>query len=60
MQTRTDLPVLDDGPFEALDVNADRKQGREQDDSFQTKSLALIVLGFCSPVQERDNVLGHL
>lgn len=60
MQTRTDFAVLDDGPFEALDINADREQGREQDDGFQTESLALIVLRFCGPVQECDDVLGHL
>lgn len=59
-QTLTDFPVLDDGPFEAFDVNADSEQGREQDDSLQTESLALIVLGLGSPVQEGDDVLGHL
>ena len=59
-QALTNLAVLDDSPFEALHVNADGEQGREQDDSFQTESLAFVVLGFGSPVQERDDVLGHL
>lgn len=59
-QTLTDLPVFDDSPFEALDIDADSKQGRKQDDGFQAESLAFIVLGFSSPVQERDDVLGHL
>ena len=59
-QTLTDFTVLDDGPFEALDVDADSKQGREQDDSFQAESLAFVVFGFGRPVQERDDILGHL
>ena len=60
IHTLTNFPVLDDRPLEPLDVNANREQGREQDDSFQTKSFAFVVLGFGSPVEERDDVLGHL
>jgi hypothetical protein len=55
-----DLPVLDDGPFESLYLNTDSEQSREQDNGLQTESLALVVLRLCSPVQEGDNIFGHL
>lgn len=59
-ETLTDLPILDGGPFEAFDVNAESKQGREYDDSLESESLAFVVLRLGRPVQEGDDVLGHL
>lgn len=56
----TNLPGLDDRPLVALDVERNSGQGREQDDSLQAGLLALVVLRLGCPVQERDNVLGHL
>lgn len=56
----TNLPRLDHGPLEALHVQGDRGQRREQDDGLQTGLLALVVLGLCGPVQERHDVLCHL
>lgn len=56
----TDLSRLDDGPLEALHVQAHGSQSREEDNSLQTNLLPLIVLGLRRPVQERDNILRHL
>ena len=56
----TDLPGLDVRPLEALDIQADGGEGREQDDSLETRLLSLIVLRLRSPVQEGRNVLGQL
>jgi len=57
---RTDLPVFDDCPLEALDVQADSSQGREQDNGLQPHLFPVIVFRFGSPVQERHNIFGHL
>ena len=56
----TNLPRFDERPFETLDVQGDGCEGREQDDGLQARLLALVVLGLRGPVQERDDVLGHL
>lgn len=56
----TNLPRLDHRPLEPFDVQADGGQGGEQDDGLETSLLALVVLGLRGPVQERDDVLGHL
>lgn len=57
---RTELPVLDDGPLEALDVERERGQGGEQDDGLDTDLLPVVVLRLGGPVQEGGDVLGHL
>ena len=56
----TNLPVLDYGPLESLDIQTDCCQCREEDDSLQPDLLAFVMLWLSSPVQERNNVLGHL
>lgn len=56
----TDLPVLDDSPFETLDVQADQSECREDDDSLNSIFLPLIMLWLCSPAQECRNVFRHL
>ena len=56
----TNLPRFDERPFETLDVQGDGCEGREQDDGLQARLLALVVLGLGGPVEEGDNVLGHL
>lgn len=56
----TNLPVLDRRPLEALGVQAEGEEGGEQDDGLDADLLALVVLGLGGPVEEGDNVLGHL
>lgn len=56
----TNLPCFDVRPLEALDVQADHGQGGEEDDGLETGLLPLVVLGFGGPVEEGDDVLGHL
>lgn len=55
-----DLPVLNDGPLELLDVDADEEHGRHEDDGLDTDLLSLVVLWLSSPVEEHADVLGHL
>ena len=57
---RTDLPVLDDIPLEALDVETDSKERREDDDRLDAILLAHIVLRLSGPVEEGHHILGHL
>lgn len=57
---RTNLPVLDDGPLEALDVERECGQGGEQDDGLDTDLLPLVVLRLSGPVQESNDILSHL
>jgi len=56
----TDLPVLNDGPLEALDIQANQSERREYDDSLNSIFLPLIMLWLCSPAQECRDVFGHL
>lgn len=56
----TEFPVLDGGPFEALDVETDERQHREQDNGLDAVFLPVVVFGFGGPVQECHNILGHL
>lgn len=60
MQQRTNFPRLDGRPLEALDVQANRRQCGEEDDSLETDLLPLVVLGLRRPVQEGNNILCHL
>jgi hypothetical protein len=56
----TDLPVLDDSPLEALDIQADQSECREDDDSLNSVFLPFIMLRLCSPAQEGRDVFCHL
>jgi len=54
------LSRLDPSPLRTLDVQADSSQGREENDSLQSNLFALIMLWFSSPMEESDDILGHL
>lgn len=56
----TDLPVFDDRPLEALHIQTDESQSREQDDGLDTRLLPVVVFWLCGPVEEGDDVLGQL
>lgn len=56
----TDFPGLDCGPFEALDVQADGSESGEEDDSFNSVFLPLVMLRLCRPRKESSNILCHL
>jgi hypothetical protein len=45
----TDLPVLENSPFEALDIQADKGECGQDDDSLDSIFFPLVVLWFCSP-----------
>lgn len=51
---------LDVGPLVSLDPYAEGDQDRRDHQHLHTSLLALVHLGLGSPVQELDNVLGHL
>lgn len=57
---RTNLPRLERGPLEALRVQRDRQEGREDDHGLQTDLLPFVVLRLSSPVKEGGNILSHL
>jgi hypothetical protein len=56
----TDFSVLDDCPFKSLDVNANGSKSGEENNGLQSDLFSLVVFGFRSPVQESNDVLGHL
>jgi hypothetical protein len=45
----TDFPVLENSPFEALDIQADKGECGQDDDSLDSIFFPLVVLWFCSP-----------
>lgn len=55
-----DLSGLDRGPLVALDPDTDGEQTGQEGDGLDTHLLAVVHLGLGGPVQELDNVLGHL
>lgn len=55
-----DLPGLDWGPLVTLDPDADGEETRQEGNSLDTHLLAVVHLGLGGPVQELNNVLGHL
>lgn len=59
-QRLTDFPVLDRTPLEALDVQAEAQEGREDNNGLNTSLLPLVVLRLSSPAEELNNVFSHL
>lgn len=55
-----DLSRLDWGPLVALDPDAQGEETGQDGQRLETHLLAVIHLGLSSPVQELNNVLGHL
>lgn len=55
-----DLPRLQPGPLVPLDPDADGKENRRDDEHLHAHLFPVVHLGLGSPVQELDNVLGHL
>ena len=56
----TDLPRLERGPLEPLDVEGHASENTKDDDGLKTDLLSLIMLGLGSPVEESSHVFGHL
>ncbi|KAL3707016.1 hypothetical protein TMatcc_008029, partial [Talaromyces marneffei ATCC 18224] len=54
------LSGLDGSPLVSLDPHADGEQTGRKSESLHTHLLTLVHLGLGGPVQEFDNVLGHL
>lgn len=57
---RTNLSRFNPSPLRALDVQADDSQSGKQNDRLQSNLFALVVLWFGSPMEEGDDILGHL
>lgn len=55
-----DLPGLDGGPLVALDPDTDGEHTGQESDRLDTHLLAVVHLGLGGPVEELNNVLGHL
>lgn len=55
-----DLSRLDGGPLVALDPDGQGKQTGQDDEGFGTHLLAVVHLRLRSPVEELDDILGHL
>lgn len=55
-----DLSGLERGPLVALDPDANGEQTSQEGDGLDTHLLAVVHLGLGGPVEELDNVLGHL
>ena len=60
MELLTNFPILDDTPFEALDIQADGEKGREHDNGLDPVFLPFVMLRFSGPAQECRDILGHL
>lgn len=54
------LPRLQPSPLVSLNPHADSPQGGGNNQDLHTHLLAVVHLGLSSPVEEFDNVLGHL
>ena len=55
-----DFSCLQRYPFISLHPNANCEQCRANDEDFPSHFLTLVHLGFCGPVEEFDNIFGHL
>lgn len=55
-----DLAGLERGPLVALDPDGDGEKTGQEGNGLDTHLLALVHLGLGGPVQELDDILGHL
>lgn len=55
-----DLSGLERGPLVALDPDGDGEETGQEGNGLDTHLLALVHLGLGGPVQELDDILGHL
>jgi hypothetical protein len=55
-----DLPGLERGPLVALDPDGDGEETGQKGNSLDTHLLAVVHLGLGGPVEELDDILGHL
>lgn len=55
-----DLAGLERGPLVALDPDGDGEETGQEGNGLDTHLLALVHLGLGGPVEELDDILGHL
>lgn len=55
-----DLPRLEPSPLVTLNIDAQGEEHRGDNQNLHTHALAVVHLGLSSPVEELNNILGHL